>query len=89
MSKKFAVCFSGYPRFVRQQFKSIKENFLDGLGDYDVYAKFQWKDDYKNIQIHHEYASLAGLERNIGADSDYFISSQISAYGKYETVFKL
>ena len=55
MSKKFAVCFSGYPRFVRQQFKSIKENFLDGLGDYDVYAKFQWKDDYKNIQIHHEY----------------------------------
>ena len=46
MSKKFAVCFSGYPRFVRQQFKSIKENFLDGLGDYDVYAKFQWKDDY-------------------------------------------
>ena len=55
MSKKFAVCFSGYPRFVRQQFKSIKENFLDGLGDYDVYAKFQWKDDYENIQIHHEY----------------------------------
>ena len=46
MSKKFAVCFSGYPRFVRKQFDSIKKNILDGLGEYDIYAYFQWKDDY-------------------------------------------
>ena len=25
---------------------SFIENFLDGLGDYDVYAKFQWKNDF-------------------------------------------
>lgn len=31
-------------------------------------------------QIHHEFASLAGLERNIGADSDYSISKQIMSY---------
>ena len=29
MTKKFAVCFSGYPRFVRKQFDSIKKNILD------------------------------------------------------------
>ena len=55
MTKKFAVCFSGYPRFVRKQFDSIKKNILDGLGEYDTYAYFQWKDDWKNEQIHHEY----------------------------------
>jgi len=55
MSKKFAVCFSGYPRFVRKQFDSIKKNILDGLGEYDTYAYFQWKDDWQNQQIHHEY----------------------------------
>ena len=55
MTKKFAVCFSGYPRFVRKQFDSIKKNILDGLGEYDVYAYFQWKDDWQNEQIHHEY----------------------------------
>ena len=55
MTKKFAVCFSGYPRFVRKQFDSIKKNILDGLGEYDTYAYFQWKDDWQNEQIHHEY----------------------------------
>ena len=55
MTKKFAVCFSGYPRFVRKQFDSIKKNILDGLGDYDIYANFQWTDDWKEKQIHHEY----------------------------------
>lgn len=55
MSKKFAVCFSGYPRFVKSQYENIKKNFLDGLGDYDIYAKFQWREDYQNVQIHHEY----------------------------------
>ena len=55
MTKKFAVCFSGYPRFVRKQFDSIKKNILDGLGDYDIYANFQWTDDWREKQIHHEY----------------------------------
>tara|TARA_R100000008_G_scaffold66975_1_gene44036 strand:+ start:6410 stop:7144 length:735 start_codon:yes stop_codon:yes gene_type:complete len=55
MKKKFAVCFSGYPRFVRRVFDNIKENFLDGLGSYDIYANLQWDKDWKNTQVHHEY----------------------------------
>jgi len=52
MTKKFAVCFSGYPRFVKTQFENIKKNFLDGLGDYDIYAMFQWPEDWQNTLIH-------------------------------------
>ena len=56
MTKKFAVCFSGYPRFVRTTFPNIKKNFLDGLGDYDIYANLQWdSENWKDIQIHHEH----------------------------------
>ena len=53
--KKFAVCFSGYPRFVKRCFNNIKEDFLDGLGEYDVYANFQWNEDWQNTEIHHEF----------------------------------
>lgn len=53
--KKFAVCFSGYPRFVKKCFNNIKKNLLDGLGEYDVYANFQWDEDWKTKQIHHEF----------------------------------
>ena len=48
--KKFAVCFSGYPRFVKKCFDNIKINLLDGLGEYDVYANFQWDDDWKKVE---------------------------------------
>ena len=55
MKKKFAVCFSGYPRFVRTVFPNIKKNFLDGLGSYDIYANLQWdSENWKGSQIHHE-----------------------------------
>ena len=55
MTKKFAVCFSGYPRFVRTVFPNIKKNFLDGLGSYDIYANLQWdSENWKGSQIHHE-----------------------------------
>lgn len=53
--KKFAVCFSGYPRFVKHCFNNIKEDFLDGLGEYDIYANFQWNEDWQNTEIHHEF----------------------------------
>jgi hypothetical protein len=53
--KKFAVCFSGYPRFVKLCFDNIKEDFLDGLGEYDIYANFQWNEDWQNTKIHHEF----------------------------------
>lgn len=56
MKKKFAVCFSGYPRFVRETFDTFKTNFLHGLGSYDIYANFQWNEDWQNTQIHHEFS---------------------------------
>ncbi len=39
--------------------------------------------------IHHEFAALALMERNEGAASDYYLSNQISAQGRYEKVFRL
>lgn len=39
--------------------------------------------------IHHEYAGLVGLEKNEGAASDYFISSQLTDYLKMETILRL
>ena len=39
--------------------------------------------------IHHEYASLAGLEKNLGVESDYVLSNQLSEFGGYETVYRL
>lgn len=52
---KIAFCFSGYPRFVNQSFRSIKENCLDRLPNYSIYAHFQWSDDWMNQKIHHEF----------------------------------
>jgi hypothetical protein len=39
--------------------------------------------------VHHEFASLARIEKNIEAVSDYVISDQISSYLKYEAVLRL
>lgn len=39
--------------------------------------------------IHHEYAGLAGLEKNEGAASDYSISSQITDYLTEQMVLRL
>jgi hypothetical protein len=39
--------------------------------------------------IHHEYAGLVNIEQNIGAASDYKISTQLSEFLTYQTVLKL
>lgn len=39
--------------------------------------------------IHHEYAGLVSLEKNIGAASDYFISNQITDFLTIKSVLKL
>jgi hypothetical protein len=55
MKKKFAICFSGYPRFIQQTSKLMKENFLDKLESYDIYALLQWdEDNWQNMKLHHE-----------------------------------
>lgn len=53
----------------------------------EAFEALSEKEQY--IQIHHEYAGLGGLERNIGADSDYNLSSQITNHGSYEKIFRL
>ena len=52
--KKFAVCFSGYPRFVNKSFPNIKEFLLDELGTFDIFANLQWSENWENQKIHHE-----------------------------------
>ena len=47
------------------------------------------KDSDQYRLIHHEYAGLSGIEYNEGAASDYNISTQITDFLTYETVFKL
>jgi hypothetical protein len=39
--------------------------------------------------IHHEFASLAGLEKNVGSDSDMSLSSQLTKFLKPESVLRL
>lgn len=41
------------------------------------------------ILTHHEYAGVSGLESNVGAESNYDISNQISAYLENKVVKKL
>jgi hypothetical protein len=52
---KFALCFSGYPRFVKKCFPFIEKNLLNSLKNYDIYALFQWDNNWNAKQIHHEY----------------------------------
>lgn len=56
--KKFAVCFSGYPRFIKESFPNIKEHFLDGLGEFDIFANLQWSENWENQKIHHEFNNV-------------------------------
>jgi hypothetical protein len=46
-------------------------------------------DSDQYVLVHHEYASLAGIEISNGADSNYTISNQISEYLVDEVVKKL
>lgn len=55
MKKKFAICFSGYPRFIKTTAPNIKENFLDKIESYDIFAQLQWNDNWRDTQIHHEH----------------------------------
>lgn len=52
--------------------------------------KFESLNEHEQYQqIHHEYASLARLEQNIGSDSDYRLSKQLVAFLEYQQVLKL
>lgn len=68
-------------------------NFLDDKRDPQIACNTQRfmnsNSDDQYMLVHHEYAGLAGLETNHGAESDYKISSQISAFLSDQLVKKL
>jgi hypothetical protein len=52
--------------------------------------RFEDTSDHRQYMlIHHEYAGLSGVEENIGAASDYDISTYITDYLTYQTVLRL
>ena len=45
--------------------------------------------DLQTVQVAHEYFGLAGVENNVGSDSDYWLSGQLTAFMRWERVRKL
>lgn len=53
-------------------------------------ARFKMNSESEQYKlIHHEYAGLAGVEKNSGAASDYRISSQLTDFLAKQTILKL
>lgn len=73
---KVALCFSGYPRFVSECFPYIKNNLIDGLTNYDIYAYFQWDKNWKDKQIHHEHQTK-------------FLKNEVEEFKKYYSSLNL
>ncbi len=80
------VIVNGQPKTCRG-FQSKKDRSLHVLCNIERFAGTSEAEQYR--LIHHEYAGLAGLERNIGASSDYVISNQLTDYLVPETVLRL
>lgn len=57
------------------------------LCDLARFQKTSESDQYK--LIHHEFAGLVGIEKNVGAASDYEISSQLTGFLARQVVLKL
>jgi hypothetical protein len=68
-------------------FVSRKDRLPHILCSTKRFAETTESDQYR--LIHHEYAGLAGIERNVGAASDYEISSQLTDFLVPRTVLKL
>lgn len=84
--EELQVSVNGLPKTCRG-FLAKKDNRPHILCDLNRFKKTTESDQYR--LIHHEFAGLAGLERNDGAASDYFISSQLTSYLQRQTVLKL
>ena len=53
------------------------------------YRNPRFSDSEQYALIHHEFAGLQSIEKNVGGSSDYSISNQLVEYLVAETVFKL
>jgi hypothetical protein len=80
------VMVSGQPKTCRG-FISKKDNLPHILCNVERFAGTPESQQY--ALIHHEYAGLALIEKNIGASSDYFVSSQLTSYLVVQKVLRL
>lgn len=80
------VVVNGQPKTCRG-FVSEKDLLPHILCNEEKFGATSEPEQYK--LIHHEYAGLAGVELNLGASSDYGISSQITDYLLPVTVYRL
>jgi hypothetical protein len=85
-NEELRVIVDGQPKTCRG-FVSVQDGLQHILCNVERFAATSEADQYR--LIHHEYAGLAGLERNIGASSDYSISNQITSYLQQSTVLRL
>ncbi|WP_408095658.1 hypothetical protein ACJVC5_11490 [Peredibacter sp. HCB2-198] len=84
--EELRVMVNGQPKTCRG-FISRIDNEPHILCHIDRFRKSSDPEQYR--LIHHEYAGLAGVEKNEGAASDYKISNQITDFLREETVLRL
>jgi hypothetical protein len=80
------VSVDGQPKTCRG-FVSDRDRLPHILCNVERFAATPRPDHYE--LVHHEYAGLAGIERNIGASSDYSISHQLTGALEERTEWKL
>ncbi len=84
--EELQVSIDGHPKTCRG-FKSKKDNRFR-----IVCNKSEFKDTPASKRyrlIHHEYAGLVNVEKNVKSDSDYLISSQLDGFLTRQVVVKL
>lgn len=82
------VTYGGKEKTCRSAKNKAGKNFIQcNINRFQNDLKYDVDGAYR--LVHHEFAGLASLERNVGADSDYRISNHISKFLKEETVRRL
>lgn len=84
--EELQVSVKGVPKTCRGFFSRVdaRPHILCNI---DRFAKTSESAQYR--LVHHEYAGLAGIEKNDGAASDYEISTQLTDFLKEERVLRL
>jgi hypothetical protein len=80
------VIVDGQPKTCRG-FVSRNDRLPHILCNIERFTATSESDQYR--LVHHEYAGLSGIERNIGSASDYEISSQLTDFLVPQTVLRL
>lgn len=91
------VSVDGQPKTCRSLYSSKPESFGQPKIICNIFRFNKFSDDirYSNLDteqyrlIHHEFAGLVGVEKNEGAISDYYFSSQVSANLEKTEIFRL